>query len=56
MRINTEITKQGIGIKSIIKDWAKLRDWELEILVKRDYEEAIAEKEKRIKSQIVRSK
>ena len=55
-RGNAEITKLGIGIKSIIKDYTKIRDWELEILVNKGYEGAIKEKQQRnLLSQIVRS-
>lgn len=48
MRKNPEIIKQGIDIKSVIKDWSKLRDWELELLVNKGYEEAIAEQKRRL--------
>ena len=47
MRENAEILMQGLDIKSIIKDYSKLRDWELKILAERGYEEAITEYEKR---------
>ncbi len=32
---------------SIIKDWTKLRDWEIVELAKKGYEEAIAERNRR---------
>ena len=55
-RENAEITKLGIGIKSIIKDYTKLRDWELELLIERGYEHAIQERRRRdLLSQNVRS-
>lgn len=45
--LNPEIAKQGLNIRSIIKDWARLRDWELNILVLKGYEDAIKERERR---------
>lgn len=34
-------------MRSIIKDWTKLRDWELGLLEQRGYEQAIIEKARR---------
>lgn len=46
---NAEMLKQGIGIKSIIKDYTKLRDWELKLLVDKEYEDAMLEQARREK-------
>jgi len=55
--MTAEITKLGLGIKSIIKDYTKLRDWELKILVNKGYEQAVSEQKRRdLPSQIVRSR
>ena len=51
MRQTAEVTKQGIDIKTIMKDYSKVRDWELKVLIERGYEEAIVEQRRRVEGQ-----